>query len=87
MLSSQDEACKFLVRSEMISYHSVNINDNFYFQHFCPKKGWKGITLTTSLNNLLQKKLFFFSKGKILGILMWRVILVILVILGMLDHV
>ena len=30
------------------------------------------------------KKLFFFSEGKILGILMWRVILVIL---GMFGHV
>ena len=64
MLSSQDEACKFLVRSEMISYHSVN--GNFFFEQFCPKKGWKGITLTTSLNNLSQKSCFFF-RGKNFG--------------------
>ena len=76
MLSLQDEACKFLVRSEMISYHSVN--GKFFFQQFCLKKGWKAITLTTSLNKLSQKSCFFFSEGKILGIFMWRVILVIL---------
>ena len=66
MLSSQDEACKFLVRSEMISYHSVNGN-SFFFQQFCPKKGWKGITLTTSLYNLSQKSCFFFFGGKNFG--------------------
>ena len=76
MLSSQDEACKFLVRSKMISL-SVNGN-SYFFQQFFPKKGWKGITFTTSLNDLSQKSCFFFSEGKILGILMWRVILVIL---------
>ena len=65
MLLSQDEACKFLVRSEMISYHSVNGN-SFFFQQFCPKKGWKGITLTTSLYNLSQKSCFF-SGGKKIG--------------------
>ena len=85
MLSSQDEACKFLVRWEMISYHSVNGSSFFFFfQQFLTKKGWKGITFTTSLNDLSQKSCFFFSEGKILGILMWRVILVIL---GMFGHV
>ena len=64
MLSLQDEACKFLVRSEMISYHRVNAN---FFQQFCQKKAWKGITLTTSLNNLSQKSCFFFyPRGKFL---------------------
>ena len=66
MLSSQDEACKFLVRSEMIS-HSVNGN-SFFFQQFFPKKGWKGITFTTSLNDLSQKSCFFF-RGKNFGYL------------------
>ena len=36
MLSSQDEACKFLVRSEMISYHSVNGN---FFPTILPVEG------------------------------------------------
>ena len=57
MLSSQDEACKFLVRSEMIS-HSVN--GNFFFPTIFAEERLKGITFTTSLNDLSQKSCFFF---------------------------
>ena len=58
MLSSQDEACKFLVRSEMTSYHSVN--GNSFFSNNFREEGWKGNTLVTSLNNLPQKDCFCF---------------------------
>ena len=49
----------------MISYHSVSGN-SFFFQQFCPTKGWKGVTLTMSLDNLSQKSCFF-SRGKNFG--------------------
>ena len=63
MLSSQDEACKFLVRSEMISYHSVNGN-SFFSNNFSRGKAGKVLLLRRSF----RKKLFFFSERKILGI-------------------
>ena len=82
MLSSQDEACKFLVRSEMISYHSVNGNSFFFSNNFARRRPGKvSLLITTSLYNLSQNSCFFPAE-KILGMLMWRVILVILGLFG-----
>ena len=82
MLSPQDEACKFLVRSEMIS-HNVNGN-SFFFPTIFPEERLERYHFYDVSKRPFTKKLFFFSEGKILGILMWRVILVIL---GMFGHV
>ena len=76
MLSLQDEACKFLVRSEMISYHRVNAN---FFPTILPEEGLEKYHSYDVSKQPFTKKLFFFlSEGKIFGILMRRVILVIL---------
>ena len=92
MLSSQDEACKFLVRSEMISYHSVNGN-SFFFSTIFPEERLERYYFYDVSERPFTKKLFFFSEGIIFGILMWRLILVILghvwpsfVILGMIMN-
>ena len=80
MLSLQDEACKFLVRSEMISYHSVMV---IFFPTILPEEGLERSHSYDVSKQPFTKKVFFFE-GKILGIFMWRVILVIL---GMFGHV
>ena len=59
MLSSQDEAYKFLVRSEMISYHSVNINGNF-FPTILPEEGLERYHSYDVSEQPFIKKLFFF---------------------------
>ena len=82
MLSSEDEACKLELRSGKISYHSVHRN-YFFFQQCCPKKGSKGITLRTSpcIKPFIKKAVFFFREKKILGMVMWRVILGMIMLL------
>ena len=64
MLSSQDEACKFLVRSEMISYHSVNGN-SFYFPTILPEEGLERYhSYDVSKQPFTKKLFFFFPRGK-----------------------
>ena len=65
----------------MISYHSVNINGNF-FPTILPEEGLERYhSYDVSEQPFTKKAVFFFREGKILGIFMWRVIL------GMFDHV
>ena len=63
MLSSQDQACKLELRSEKISYHSVHGKVSF---------------LGRLHKTFHKKSCLFFPGENILGMVMWRVILVIL---------
>ena len=65
MLSSQDEACKFLVRSEMISYHSVS--GNFFFPTILPEEGLERYHSYDVSKQPFTKKLFFFFRGENFG--------------------
>ena len=77
MLSSQDEAGKLEFRSEKIFYHSVYSN-SFFSNSFIRGRAGK-ISLLGRLHTTFHKKsCFFFPTEKNLGMLMWRVILVIL---------
>ena len=62
MLSSQDEARKFLVRSEMISYHSVN--GNSFFPTIFPEERLERYHFYDVSNRPFTKKLFFFPREK-----------------------
>ena len=79
MLSSQDEAGIFMIlefRSEKISYHSVYSN-SFFSNSFIRARAGQ-VSLLGRLHTTFHKKSFFFPVAKSLGMLMWRVILVIL---------
>ena len=54
-----------------------------FFPTILPEEGLESYHSYDVSKQPFTKKLFFFSEGKIFGILMWRAILVILVILGM----
>ena len=53
-----------------------------FFPTIFPEEGLERYHSYDVSKQPFTKKLFFFSEGKILGILMWRVILVILGIFG-----
>ena len=85
MLSSQDEACKLEFRSKKISYHSVHSNSFFFFfNNFARRRAGKVLLLGRLHTTFLKKSCLFFPAEKILGMVMWRVILVIL---DMFSHV
>ena len=62
MLPSQDEACKFLVRWEMISYHSVN--GNSFFPTIFPEERLERYYFYDVSKRPFTKKLFFFPREK-----------------------
>ena len=83
MLSSQDEGCELEFRSEKIPYHSVHSN-SFLFLTVLSKEGLeKYYSKDVSIQSFINKD-FFFRRKKMLGMLMWRVILIIL---GMFGHI
>ena len=63
MLSSQDEACKFLVRSEMISYHSVKGNSFFFSNNFARRRAGKVLLLRRLYTTFHKKAVFFFGEN------------------------
>ena len=77
MLSSQDEACKLELRSEKISYHSVHSNS--VFSNDVARRSAGNVSFLGRLHKTFHKKsCIFFPGEKVLGMVMWRVILVIL---------
>ena len=86
MLLSQDEACKLEFRSKKISYHRVHSNSFFFFNNFARRRAGKVslLLIIGRLHTTFKKSCLFFPAEKILGMVMWRVILVIL---DMFSHV
>ena len=84
MLSSQDEACKLEFRSKKISYHSVHSNSFFFFNNIARRRAGNLLLLGRLHTIFIRKSCLFFPAEKILGMVMWRVILVIL---DMFSHV